>query len=86
MQSIAPTRTVEAIDFADRLSLAAHDAWLIDLAVTAALENEDETRQAIVYALRRLGAELDELHDQVLPPMTEQQQAHLRACLKQVRP
>ena len=75
INSVATERTPVALDFADRVSSLKNDVRMIELAVETALKevNDDEDRDAIVMACRKLQAEIDELTDQILPPMTEEQ-------------
>ena len=74
--SVATERTPFTLDFADRVSSLKYDVRMIELAVDMALKDvDDDDRTAIVMACRRLQADIDELADQVLPPLTEEQLA-----------
>jgi hypothetical protein len=53
---------------------------LIELAAVSACKQADE-REAIVMACRKLTAEIDELADQVLPPMSDEDKAVIATAL-----
>jgi hypothetical protein len=78
---IASARTPEALDFADRLTLVAKEVHLIELAVNGA-EDARVDHQCIVFALRKLAADIEELADMVLPPMSEEEKQRLDAIMK----
>lgn len=80
-KSIAPERTPEACDFADRLRLAAKEVHVIELAVEGAGIDKDSL-EAIVLACRKVRADLELMCDEVLPPMSEAEKAIIRDALK----
>ena len=76
INSVATERTPFTLDFADRFRSLKNDVRMIELAVDMALKDaEEDDSTAIVMACRRLQADIDELADQVLPPLTEEQLA-----------
>jgi hypothetical protein len=86
-EPIAPARTPRACDFTDRLKGLGHDVVAIELAVTTACKHADPDRaEAIIQQLRKLHAEIDELAEMVLPPMTDAEKQILANALKRGRP
>jgi hypothetical protein len=72
---IAPARTPAALEFADRLRELGVDIQLVMLAVEAACNRgDDEDGVVILVALRKLRCDIEQLADQVLPPLTREQQ------------
>jgi hypothetical protein len=80
---IAPARTSAALDFAERLSGVKSSVRLIELAIASALEDANEhDRLAIVLGCRKLEAEIDELADELLPPMPKEEEERVTRILK----
>ena len=68
-------RTPAALEFADRLRQLKADLHLVALAVEGACKvGVHEDGVAIAGALLKLQREVEELADQVLPPLTDEQQ------------
>lgn len=83
---IVSVRTPAALEFADRLRQLGVDIHLIALAVEAACKmGDDEDGAAIVLALRKLQGQIEELADQVLPPLTREQRKVLEGLRPEVR-
>jgi hypothetical protein len=77
-------RTPEALEFADRLRQLKSDLHLVALAVECACKlGVQEDGVVITGALSKIQRELEELADQVLPPLSEEQQDVLRGTKHQ---
>jgi len=79
---IAAERKATTCDFTDRLHQLTHDVRLIELALEGFAEiPSDADREAVIFACRKLAAEIDELADQVLLP----ESAEVKAILAEAR-